>query len=122
MLLFQSHKALHSFYSLSFNIHLCPGLEFHLKSFLVGCNLFNQPPHQQFIILRDLCGLGVQKFLHLLDPLFQAFTLDALKQGILLQFTQAVNLIHNAVVVLFGIRQLEEFLLQLHQLGVNAFR
>ena len=89
------------FCHLPFHIHLRPGFEFHLKPLIVNRDLLYQPPHQQFIILRDFCGLLLQKLPHLFDPLFQSFPLGALYQSILFQFPQPVNLIRNAVIILF---------------------
>lgn len=107
---------------LSLHIHLRPGFEFHLKPLIINSDFLNQPSHQQFIILRDTCGLLLQKLPHLLDPLFQSLPLGALHQGILLQFPQPVNLIRNTIIILFRIRQLHKFLLQFQQLGLNPFR
>lgn len=118
----QAIQTIRPFCYLPPHIYLRPRFKFHLKPLIVNRDLLNQPPYQQFIILRDLGRLLFQKLPHLPDSLFQSFPLGALHQGILLQFPQPVNLICNTVIILFRIRQFQKFLLQFQQLGLNPFR
>lgn len=78
--------------SLSLHIHRHSRFEFHLKLFLIHHSLFSQPPYKLFIVFQDLDWLAIQKFPHLRNPLFQPLPFSALRQSVLLQFPQAVNL------------------------------
>lgn len=107
---------------LCFYINRHAGLEFHREIVGEDGDLVDQPSYETLVKLSDLGCLRGNEVLQLFDTL-QIFLLClCIHQGLLFLIAQAEDLVCDGIVVLFVVRLFDEFLLQLLEAFVNAFR
>ena len=91
------------YFILSSHIHACAGFKLYCNSFIINRDFLNQSANQLLIVFRNVLLLFGKELLHFADSLFHPLTLCTRYLGILLCLTKAVNLIHYAVIISFGI-------------------
>ena len=104
------------------HLYFCLKAGFELKGKVVVLDrdLLDQFPAQSIIVLLDRLLLPVQEILDHLHLLPDAFLLGILQEQPLFLFPDGIDLVGEVVVVLFGSRLLQQFLLDSEHLLVQG--
>ena len=109
-------------WTLTFNIDVYAGLEFHGEVILEDGDLLDELFDQSLIKFCDVGFLPGDEVLQFLDPAHGFFPVMAVDLGLFLLVAEPENLIGDGVIVLFVICLLDELFLKFLQPCLNAVR
>ena len=85
------------------NVDLDAGFEFKGEVVVIDRHPLKEPPDKILVVSLDICLLGFQKSLDLMEVTLDACGIGVLQKKLLLRVPHGIELLKNVGVVLFGV-------------------